>query len=86
MEVRHHQIDRFEPVAGRDEDIRVAAIGTDASVVVRRRLQQAHRGRADGDNPPAGISGLIDEVGGAFADFAPFGMHHVMAGIFLAVR
>ena len=53
MEVGDQAVDRLEAVAGRDEDRRVALERLDRAVLAGRAFEQAQRGRADRDQPPA---------------------------------
>ena len=45
---------------------------------MRRRLEQAQRRRAHGDDPPAGLPGRVDRPRGIVVEPTPFGVHPVV--------
>ena len=62
MEVRHQKIDGAKAIARRDEDVGRAVEGMDRARLVRGRLKQPQRRRADGDDAPAALPRRIDAL------------------------
>ena len=74
MEIGQQQVDRLEPIAGGNKEVRVAGKGPDAAALVGGGLQQAEAGGADGDDAAAGGPRLRDRSRGGRVDDAEFGM------------
>ena len=60
VEVRDHRVDRLEPIARRNEKIRLALLCLER---VSDRLQYPRGGRPHRDDPPAGGAGIVDNLG-----------------------
>ena len=82
MEVGHQHVDGPEPVAGRDEERRLAGERRGSCHrLAGGRLQQPQRRGADGDDAPAGGARGVEGRGGVGGDLAPLGVHAVLGGV-----
>ena len=61
MEVREQAADDAEAVARIDEEIGAAGTGDDPAVGAGNRFERPRRRRADGDDAPAFVAGLVDD-------------------------
>ena len=62
MEIGHQQINRFELIARRNENIGFIAKGLDLTIHAGSTFQQAQGGRANGDDPPSGSARFVEGV------------------------
>ena len=81
MEIGEQPVDDAEPVAGRDEQRRVATPRLQPSRGVRRGLQRPQAGRADGDDAPAARARALDGIDGRGRDLVGLRMHPVLGQV-----
>ena len=81
MEIGHQPVDRLEAITGGDEDRRIAFERLDGSVFGRGALDQAERGGADRNQPPAGRPRRIQPIGRGLVGPSPLAVHPVIAGV-----
>ena len=82
MEIGDKAVDDAEPVARRDEDVGVASEGMHPSRLVGGAFQQAERGRADSDEPPARGPYPIQTVSSGGIDPPPLAVHDMVLRVF----
>ena len=81
MEIGHQRVDRAEAIAGRNEDRGLAFERPDRAGFVRRAFDQARRGGADRDDPPAARARRVERRCGRRVDASPFGVHSMIARV-----
>jgi hypothetical protein len=77
MKVCHQGVDGFEAVTGRNENVGLTLKRVDRSIIRCRAFQDPQTGCADGDDPPACRTRLIDGFGDIRRDLTPFRVHGV---------
>src|SRR5262249_43453021 len=81
MKICQHRVDGGEAIPGRDEKSSLAGKRSERAVIACGAFEKPQRGRADGDDPPAGPPRRVQICRGLGAHLAPFRMHFVAIGI-----
>ena len=81
VEIGQQHVDRAKPVARQDEQPRLAVEGPDLAAFGGGAFEEAHAGRADRDDAPAGRARGVDAGGGFGVDDAALGMHAVRSRV-----